>query len=590
MKKISTKTLFFSLIGIVIALLIFDIYVWNNTKYFITNSIRLELKKKISLSKALIGEIDFEKLDKFEMYASAVQIKSLTSLRSTLIDKQGWVVADSEIEPNELDRVENHLQRPEVQQAMRTGSGLARRTSTTVKEELFYYCEPIRKNGRITGFIRLAMFSPDFELRMAYLKNLILISNIFLILFTIIASWWYVKWLSRQWAALKDSLAKQRESSSFHSISRQRYEEPDLIANEFNLLGERMQTSHIKLESQRDQLMTIFNSLNEGVAAFNNNGVAILHNLAFKNILGISSDNNNGIRFYDWIHFPPIIQDIEEFIEKGNPIKKRSKFYGDRYIEYQVSPLKMNDKLLSGFLLTIIDVTQLQQLETIRQDFVANVSHEFKTPLTSIRGYAETLISGAAEKKKDREKFLQKIENQTIHLENLVTDLLQLSRIEKKKTDDLEKMKPLPVIKKILKDYETLAAENKLTLHTDISGVDSKVKIRGNEQLLQNIISNLLSNAFRYNKPKGEIWFRLTAKKKKLRIEVEDNGFGIPPSLQERIFERFYRVESARYMFQEGSGLGLSIVKHAVELLSGNVGVESEEDKGSLFWVEIPLI
>ena len=182
MKKISTKTLFFSLIGIFIALLIFDIYVWNNTKYFITNSIRREMGKKISLSKVLIGEIDFEKLDKFEMYTSAVRIKSLTSLRTTLIDKQGWVVADSEIEPNELGRVENHLQRPEVQQAMRTGSGLASRTSTTVNEKLFYYCEPIRKNGRITGFIRLAMFSPEFDLRMAYLRNLIVISNIFFLL------------------------------------------------------------------------------------------------------------------------------------------------------------------------------------------------------------------------------------------------------------------------------------------------------------------------------------------------------------------------------------------------------------------------
>ena len=175
--------------------------------------------KKISLSKAFIGEIEFEKLDKFEMYTSAVRIKSLTSLRTTLIDKQGWVVADSEIEPNELGGVENHLQRPEVQQAMRTGSGLAS-------------CEPIRKNARITGFIRLAMFSPEFDLRMAYLRNLILISNIFFLLFTILASWWYVTWLGKQLASLKNSLVKKRESSNFQSISRQRYEEPDLLARE----------------------------------------------------------------------------------------------------------------------------------------------------------------------------------------------------------------------------------------------------------------------------------------------------------------------------------------------------------------------
>jgi two-component system phosphate regulon sensor histidine kinase PhoR len=396
--------------------------------------------------------------------------------------------------------------------------------------------------------------------------------------------------LRKQFSGLRNPLIKQRENQNFEDVPRHHYEEIDLIVNEINLLGQKLQSSREKLESHREQLITIFNSLNEGVAAFNNKGVAILHNLAFRKILGISDNYESGIRFYDWIHFPPIIQDIEEFIEKGIPIKKRSKFYGNRFIEYQVSPLKMNDKLLAGFLLTLADVTQLQQLETIRQDFVANVSHEFKTPLTSIRGYAETLLSGTAEKKKEREKFLYKIQNQTIHLENLVTDLLQLSRIEKRKTDELEKMKPLPVIRNLLKDYEQIVNEKKLTLHSEFSDVGSKLKIKGNEQLLQNIISNLLSNAVNYNKPGGEIWFRISKRKKILRIEVQDNGLGIPASQQERIFERFYRAESTRYLFQEGTGLGLSIVKHAVELLSGTLGVESEENKGSLFWIELPLL
>jgi two-component system phosphate regulon sensor histidine kinase PhoR len=207
-----------------------------------------------------------------------------------------------------------------------------------------------------------------------------------------------------------------------------------------------------------------------------------------------------------------------------------------------------------------------------------------------MRGYAETLLSGAVEKKKEREKFLKKIEDQTIHLENLVTDLLQLSRIEKKKTDDLEKMKPLPIIRKLLIQYENLAIEKNLKFHVELPGDDSKIKIRGNEQLLQNIISNLLSNAIRYNRPKGKIWFRLFKKEDTLRIEIEDTGIGIPASQQERIFERFYRIESSRYLFPEGSGLGLSIIKHAIDLLSGEIGLESEEEKGSLFWIELPLI
>jgi len=235
-------------------------------------------------------------------------------------------------------------------------------------------------------------------------------------------------------------------------------------------------------------------------------------------------------------------------------------------------------------------VTHLQQLETIRQDFVANVSHEFKTPLTSIRGYAETLLSGTIDSKKQREKFLQKIEKQTIHLENLVSDLLQLSRIEKRKTEDLVKLKPVPLIKKILSEFEPLVQESKLVFHKEIPKFEEKIRIKANEHLLQTIIWNLLTNAMQYNKPDGQIWFRLMIKDHNLRMEVEDTGLGIPPSQQERIFERFYRVEDARYQFPEGSGLGLSIVRHSVDLLSGTIGLTSEEDKGSLFWVEIPLL
>jgi two-component system phosphate regulon sensor histidine kinase PhoR len=590
MKKFSKQTILYSVLVILLSLIIFDIYIWRHTESFLVEGIRKEMKKKLSLAKALVGDFQFDEIDKNKMHQFAVEIKQMTSLRTTLIDKSGRVVADSEILPGDLKDVENHLNRPEVQEAMKYGSGLARRTSATIHEKLFYYCEPVHENGRITGFIRLAMFSPEFNERMNFLIGLIVRSNLFFILVAIFATYAYIRWFSQQLDKIRTPLETQREKPGFKELSRHRYEEFDLISKEINVLAQKLENSGQILESQKEQLMTIFNSLNEGVAAFNKNGIAILHNLAFRQILEVSEDYEGTIRFYDWIQFPPLIEDIEEFLQKGKPIKKRTKFYGDRYIDYQISQLKMNDIPLSGFLLTLVDVTHLQQLETIRQDFVANVSHEFKTPLTSIRGYAETLLSGTIDSKKQREKFLQKIEKQTIHLENLVSDLLQLSRIEKRKTEDLVKLKPVPLIKKILSEFEPLVQEKNLVFHKEIPKFEEKIRIKANEQLLQTIIWNLLTNAMHYNKPDGQIWFRLMIKDHNLRMEVEDTGLGIPPSQQERIFERFYRVEDARYQFPEGSGLGLSIVRHSVDLLSGTIGLTSEEDKGSLFWVEIPLL
>lgn len=590
MKKFSTKTWLFGILVLIAALLVFDLYLWNHTKSFLMEEIRQDFRKKTSISKVLLGTNSLQDLDRDTLYHLVREIKKLTSYRATFIDKDGWVLADSDVPSTELSSVENHLTRPEVQQALRMGHGLDRRKSTTIQEKLFYYCEPLRENGRITGFIRLAMFSPEYSSRLKFLTGLIVQSNLFFIFISLLATFFYNRMLGSQMTHFRKFLSAQRDEAGFQKLPRQPFQEFDLLANEINHLGEKLHNFSTDLDSRLQQLLAIFNSLSEGVAAFDRDGMVIFHNNKFREILGLPLETSRKIKFYDWIDFPPIIQDIENFLENHQPIKKRIKFYGDRFIDYQILPLLNHRSSLAGFLLTLADVTHLQQLETIRQDFVANVSHEFKTPLTSIRGYAETLLESGGEKKKQREKFLKKIEKQTIHLENLVIDLLQLSRIERKEMEELIKMNPVPVIKKLLSEYLPMVSERNLILHWEIPKFEKKIRIKANPQILQTILSNLINNAIQYNKPGGQIWFRLSVKDTILRMEVEDNGIGIPADQLERIFERFYRVESARYIFPEGSGLGLSIVKHSVELLSGQIGVESKEEQGSLFWVEIPLL
>lgn len=588
MKKTSHSTLLFIIIVTLGTLISLNIFIWYRTNAFLIEELRDNFKKNTSLAKALIDIQSFESEDFFSLKKITDDIKDRIGLRATLIDKNGKVISDSELKTSELNGVENHLYRPEVQEALIKGSGLAIRKSNTIQKKLIYYCEPIKKDGEVIGFLRIALFDPDFKPRINFITGLMFKISLIILVIITIGSIVFWRWINKHMSRIRILLQKQRDSSIFKPLPRQKYEEFDSLAMDINILGGKLENYKEKFNSQREQLLTIFNSLNEGVAAFNRNGIAILHNTMFREILGVSPENDTTLPYENWLHIPELKDDIKKFLKKGKPIRKRVNCKDNRYIDYQILPLKVKELKQSGFLLTLNDVTQLHQLETIRQDFVANVSHEFKTPLTSIQGYAETLFSGAADKKKWKTKFLKKIISQTSHLENLVNDLLQLSRVEKKKVGELKKLNPMPVIKAIIAEYETLAHAKKLNFHKELPDIRDEIRIKANKDLLHSILSNLLVNAIQYNRKGGDIWVRVSLIDNSFRIDIKDNGVGIPKDKLDRIFERFYRVDLTRTNYPEGTGLGLSIVKHSMEQLSGKIGVSSEVDKGSLFWIEIP--
>ncbi len=589
MNKISQKTFLFVLIVLIISILFVDIYNWNKTKNFLIEEIRLTMRKKVSLAKSFINLDVFQARNLKQLKNFADEIKERTDYRTTLIDKTGNVLADSEIPLDTLPKVENHLNRPEVQKALRTGSGLSMRHSSTIPRDLIYYCETIQKEGRIIGFIRFAMFSPDYNEKMSFLSGLIWRSNFIMVLLAIVAYFIYSKWLNVQFRKIQKPLTEQRDMQQFNSIPGQTHEEFDLLARDFNTIGEKLQRKNEKFESEKEYLYTIFNSLNEGVAAFEKDGYSVVYNSKFIEILNIKEKDLKGRPFYNWLHFPPLIQDIEHYLKNKQALKNRLKYYGNIFIEYQILPVQSSSEKNSNFVVTIQDVTHLQRLETIRKDFVANVSHEFKTPLTSIRGYAETLLSGMLDDPEITQKFLHRIERQTEHMENLVSDLLQLSRIERNEITEIEKIEPLPLLRDIAEEFVPVAQAKNVSLEWNIPSVEKEIYIYGNQNLLYTLISNLVTNGIQYNKSGGKIWLKVTQQNDVLRIEVKDNGIGISQSEIDRIFERFYRTEASRSLYAEGSGLGLSIVRHVVELLNGKLGVESEPEKGSQFWVEIPL-
>jgi two-component system phosphate regulon sensor histidine kinase PhoR len=238
-------------------------------------------------------------------------------------------------------------------------------------------------------------------------------------------------------------------------------------------------------------------------------------------------------------------------------------------------------------LLTVTDETRIKQLENLRRDFTANVSHELKTPLSAIKAYAETLLMGALEDPHASHRFVERISEQTARLDNLIRDLLQLNRLQAQPEKPVQRpVQITDVIEKVIEDHHTVASSNSVTLH--FAPIES-IEVLSDLESLQTILNNLLGNAIRYNKTDGHVYVQAFRREDRCIVQVRDTGIGIPPEDVDRVFERFYRVEKARSQDMGGTGLGLAIVKHLCHWISATVEVKSELGVGSTFEVSFPM-
>lgn len=589
MKSLSKHILTAIIVGSALLVTVLDIFIWDQTKSYLIEEIKRDTHEKVNLARKILDDRAFENNETLKLKKFSDEIKSITGLRATLIDRNGNVLADSDIKIDNLKSVKNHLSRPEIQEALRKNSGFAIRKSLTINRDLMYYCENIRDGGRVIGFIRFALFSEDFADQMNYTVFILVVSNLVFFLIVIVLGYFYWKYISNQFLSFEGSLQQIKDMKKFSSIPPQKYSEFDKLASLSNSIGENFQTSFKLVNDHKRNLTSIFDSLAEGVASFDSSGKLNFFNDSFCKVLGISIEIEKENHYYDLVQFPPLIKDLSKFEESHEPIQRRSKYYKHKYIEYNILPLKTMDDNYSGFILTVEDVSQLQELETVRTDFVANVSHEFKTPLTSIKGYAETLQMGALNNPELAQKFLKKIEHQAMHLENLVMDLLNLTRIEREDQLEMKEINAKDIVLEIIEDFKPQIELQGQTYKINSEIDDKEITVLANQFLFLNICSNLLTNAIHYNKKGGTVTIELKSSNNKFRIGISDEGIGVSGQEIKRIFERFYRVEEAKNIYVGGSGLGLAIVKHAVDLLGGELGVNSEEGNGSTFWVELPI-
>lgn len=359
-----------------------------------------------------------------------------------------------------------------------------------------------------------------------------------------------------------------------------------LLAEAINEMAASLQRQFDLLTSEKNRLHTILDSMVEGVLVTNRKGIIQLINPALRTMLGLGNDCL-GKTILECTRNHEIHAGVSRVLKQGQPEQNSLTIYQnqDRHLIMHAAPL-YTDQKIAGSVSVFYDVTEIRQLENMRRDFVANVSHELKTPLTNIRGYAETLEQEGIRDEKLLERFIKKIRTNATQLQSLVEDVLELSAIESGREKLVMQIQyPLQVVKKVESDF-ALALQNKNLKFS--SQIPISLKVTADPRAFEQILSNLIDNAIKYTPEGGSITVTAETSSDQCVIKIRDTGMGIPVEDLSHVFERFYRVDRARSRELGSTGLGLAIVKHLVQAQGGNVGVTSTLGSGSEFYFTLP--
>ncbi len=579
-QKIGLKNRLF-IIFIIIQLLIiaFSFYYFStNHRSFYLEQERISLNHYSNLILNEIGENGFE--DSNYLRRKVDEWAKDTGSRITIIDISGKVLADSDYEISKMD---NHRNRPEIAEAIeQRDSADSIRYSNTIEEDMLYFAQPIINNDRVEGVVRAAR-SLNF-IRSVLIEDIksYLFFFVILALITIFISWKLTSGIIRPLEKMTETAGKISEGDLSQRIPVRRYSsEIENLARMFNHMASELEEKMSEISKEKNRIEAILESMVDGVIATDKNGRISLINPAAKEIFNIEQDIK-GKELISSLFSHRIDMYLEEALNSKESIS-REIIYQNRdkkIIQATFIPLLDEEEEVNGGVIVLTDITELRKLETVRNDFVANVSHELRTPLTSIVGYLDTLLESDIENPELRNKFLNIIKEETDRLSILIKDLLNLSQIESK-SFDLKPENFKDVFDKVYNLLKDSAEKKDININLDIEeGLPPVYMVK---QQIEQVLINLIDNAVKYTSEGGEIDIEMKKVNDKVCFSVEDNGMGIPEEDQERIFERFYRVDKARSRELGGTGIGLSIVRNIIKQHGSKIKVESKEGEGSKF-------
>lgn len=581
------KLIFSYLIIIIVSFGFIAFFLDKNLEENSLHNIQTSLVTQARLIEAQISPESIKNEDVTSLEALVKTLSAKTKCRITVINTKGKVLADSEKSFAEIPEMENHLYRPEVKMALSGAVGIDTRYSSTLGINMLYVALPLKEGTETLGVLRLALPLVSVEKTLSSIRKIVILGLLFAVFLAFILGTLLTAQTIRPINRMIQISRKYSEGDFSRRIIQSSKDEIGQLANTLNKMAQDIEDKIKEIKTQNQKLAAIFNSMIEGIIVVDKGSRVISINPTIEKIFDVSKEEVVGNIFLEAIRNNDIFEVINNVLKRGESISKEINLLLPvrKTFEVSASPIFDNDTV-NGCLVVIHDITEIRHLETIRSDFVANVSHELKTPLTSIKGFIETLLEGALDDRENNRSFLKIIQDHAERLDKLVNDLLSLSHLEskeialKKKSFDLRKQ-----IDEITTSFKTQLKKKDIELKNELS---SGFMITADKDKIEQVFTNLIDNAIKFNKEKGLIKICGQEVNGRVKITVEDSGIGIPGKDVPRIFERFYRVNKARSRELGGTGLGLSIVKHIVELHNGTVGVESVEGLGSKFWLILP--
>jgi len=553
----------------VAAILVVELYITAAVKkYYIDN-----LKKDLSIQISLISKgVSFKQANADDRCR---EIKKDTGARVTLIADDGRVLGDSDTDSAKMD---NHLHRTEIEQAKLFDTGTAIRRSDTLNYDLLYVARMIwRDDG--SGFVRLAVPLRDVDRTVNMLRIKIMLVVGIVLLLTWIVTFWQTDHLRR--------LLHQITEFS-RSLSRGEIEKRLFLRNagEFNEIADNLTAMSSKLqemmalsEEEKSRLNVILKSVPDALLIIDARGGITLSSSSARDFFGDAP--MAGVQFVDIVRnheFAGLVGEVRKTLSPGTTAF-RIDFPEEKYLSVRVSPLFYREHELSGFVAIFHDITQIERLEQVRKDFVANVSHELKTPITAIKGFADTLLEGAVDDKENALRFIQTIKSNSERINSLVDDLMTISKIElgviKVEKSLIDVTDVCETVTELFRDKAQAKG-----LFLQASPDPDVLQINADKNRLIQILTNLVDNAIKFTDT-GGVTFGTEKAGDKAVIFVKDTGMGVPAKYLPRLGERFFRVDPARSRKMGGTGLGLAIVKHLVKAHGWNVQIESVHGQGS---------
>ncbi len=512
------------------------------------------------------------------------QLKNTTRARVTIIAADGRVLGDSD---HDSSTMENHRGRIEVQQADLAGVGMTIRRSDTLRADLLYVAKKVLRDDTPVGFVRLSVPLIDLDASVNRLRLKILSVVIATLLASGLFLFWQVERLRRFTVQIRDFATDVARGDLGRRLFLARAGEFDEIAASLNTMSAELRQSIGASEEERNRLAVILSSIPDALLISDAAGIVRLTSAASRQFFGDAP--LRGRQFIEIVRDRQFLALLDEVRQDRVPgaVELTLEEPEERHVVARVSPLSYREGELSGFVAIFHDITQLRKLEQVRKDFVANISHEIKTPITAIQGFADTLLDGALEDRENARKFLDTIRANSLRINTLVDDLMTISKLEL----GVLTVEKAPVVfedvaEEVLALLRDRAVKKGLSLKASVPA--DLGTIEADRDRLVQIMTNLVENAVKFT-DKGGVTLGIAEEAGRTFLFVTDTGIGIPEKHLPRLGERFYRVDTARSRQMGGTGLGLAIVKHLVRAHGWEMKIESKVGKGTTVRIVLPV-